>query len=286
MAKNVVVCLDGTGNQVKARGSTNVVRLYELLDLRDPGRQVAYYDPGVGTFSAAGAWTPAARTLSRGLGLALGTGMRQNLAEAYRYLMETWEPGDPLYVFGFSRGAYTARALAGMLYRVGLLRPGAENLVPYAVGVYARNRGEDADLSGDEGWDRIDRFSAAFARTTRNRSRAVPITFLGAWDTVKAAGILNWDLTWPYTRQLRTWRPCGTRCRSTRSADPTDRTSSGRRRTYQCSTRPGSPECTPTSAARSRTTRGWPTSHSSGWSTARWPPVCTYGTGPIRRDAP
>ena len=148
MAKNVVVCLDGTGNQVKARGSTNVVRLYELLDLRDPGRQVAYYDPGVGTFSAAGAWTPAARTLSRGLGLALGTGMRQNLAEAYRYLMETWEPGDPLYVFGFSRGAYTARALAGMLYRVGLLRPGAENLVPYAVGVYARNRGEDADLSG------------------------------------------------------------------------------------------------------------------------------------------
>lgn len=202
MAKNVVVCLDGTGNQVKARGSTNVVRLYELLDLRDPGRQVAYYDPGVGTFSAAGAWTPAARTLSRGLGLALGTGMRQNLAEAYRYLMETWEPGDPLYVFGFSRGAYTARALAGMLYRVGLLRPGAENLVPYAVGVYARNRGEDADLSGDEGWDRIDRFSAAFARTIRNRSRAVPITFLGAWDTVKAAGILNWDLTWPYTRQL------------------------------------------------------------------------------------
>ena len=120
--------------------------------------------------------------------------MRQNLAEAYRYLMETWEPGDPLYVFGFSRGAYTARALAGMLYRVGLLRPGAENLVPYDVGVYARNRGEDADLSGDEGWDRIDRFSAAFARTTRNRSRAVPITFLGAWDTVKAARILKLGL--------------------------------------------------------------------------------------------
>jgi uncharacterized protein (DUF2235 family) len=89
-----------------------------------------------------------------------------------------------------------------MLYRVGLLRPGAENLVPYAVGVYARNRGDNADLSGDEGWDRIERFSAAFARTTRNRSRAVPITFLGVWDTVKAAGILGSDLTWPYTRQL------------------------------------------------------------------------------------
>jgi uncharacterized protein (DUF2235 family) len=200
-AKNIVVCLDGTGNQLKARGSTNVVRLFEMLDLSDPARQIAYYDPGVGTFSAQGAWTPAARAISRTMGLVVGTGMRQNLAEAYAYLMSAWEPGDQVYVFGFSRGAYTARALAGMLYRVGLLRPGCENLVPYAVNVYARNRGKDADLSRDEGWRRIDRFSATFARTA-NRSRAIPITFMGIWDSVKAAGILGRDLSWAYTRQL------------------------------------------------------------------------------------
>jgi len=201
LGRNIVVCLDGTGNQLKARGSTNVVRFFELLDLSDPAEQVAYYDPGVGTFSAHGAWTPAARAVSRVLGLAIGSGMRENLGEAYRYLMGAWEPEDRLYIFGFSRGAYTARALAGMLYRVGLLRPGCENLVQYAVNVYARNRGKDADLSGDEGWDRIDRFSAAFARTTKG-SRAIPITFMGIWDSVKAARIFGRDLRWPYTRQL------------------------------------------------------------------------------------
>src|SRR5689334_23057934 len=93
-AKNIVVCLDGTGNQLKARGSTNVVRLFEMLDLSDPAKQIAYYDPGVGTFSAQGAWTPAARAISRTMGLVVGTGMRQNLAEAYTYLMTAWEPGD------------------------------------------------------------------------------------------------------------------------------------------------------------------------------------------------
>ena len=201
MEKNIVICLDGTGNQLKARGSTNVVRIFEMLDLSDPARQVAYYDPGVGTFSAQGAWTPAARAVSRTMGLAVGTGMRQNLGEAYTYLMTAWEPGDQIYVFGFSRGAYTARALAGMLYRVGLLRPGCQNLVQYAVNIYARNRGKDADLSRDEGWKRIDRFSSAFARTT-NQTRAIPITFIGIWDSVKAAGILGSDLSWAYTRQL------------------------------------------------------------------------------------
>jgi uncharacterized protein (DUF2235 family) len=201
MGKNIVVCLDGTGNQLKARGSTNVVRIFEMLDLSDPTKQVAYYDPGVGTFSAQGAWTPAARAVSRTMGLAIGNGMRQNLGEAYAYLMAAWEPGDQVYVFGFSRGAYTARALAGMLYRVGLLRPGCENLVQYAVNVYARNRGRDAELSRDEGWKQIDRFSSAFARTT-NQTRAIPITFIGIWDSVKAAGILGWDLSWAYTRQL------------------------------------------------------------------------------------
>lgn len=201
MGKNIVVCLDGTGNQLKARGSTNVVRIFEMLDLSDPSKQVAYYDPGVGTFSAQGAWTPAGRAVSRTMGLVIGNGMRQNLGEAYSYLMAAWEPGDQLYVFGFSRGAYTARALAGMLYRVGLLRPGCENLVQYAVSVYARKRGKDADLSRDEGWKRIDRFSSAFARTT-NRTRAVPITFIGIWDSVKAVSVLGRDLSWAYTRQL------------------------------------------------------------------------------------
>lgn len=197
MPKNVVVCLDGTGNQVAARDSTNVVRLFEMLDLSDPGAQVAYYDPGVGTFSAQGAWTPAGRVLSRGIGLAFGAGMRQNLAEAYTFLMQYWEPGDRLFVLGFSRGAYTARALAGLVHRAGVFRAGNENLVQYVVNAYTRNK----RTWTDDDWRQIDRLSAAFAHR-HDGSRSVPLEFLGLWDSVKAAGVLRGTLRWPYTRQV------------------------------------------------------------------------------------
>jgi len=196
MGKNIVVCLDGTGNQLKARGSTNVVRLFEMLDLSDPGQQVAYYDPGVGTFGAQGAWTPLARRLTKLAGLALGYGLRTNLGEAYTYLLHEYEEGDRLFIFGFSRGAYTARALAGLLHVIGLLRPGSENLVPYVVSVYSRNK----TLSRDD-WTQVHRFAEAFSRKVGGRT-SFPVDFMGLWDSVKAAGILRWNLHWLYTRQI------------------------------------------------------------------------------------
>jgi uncharacterized protein (DUF2235 family) len=197
VAKNVVVCLDGTGNQLKASGNTNVVRLFQMLDLSDPGKQIGYYDPGVGTFSASGAWSPVARRLSRLTGLAFGTGLKTNLSEAYTYLLQNFEAGDRLFLFGFSRGAYTARALVGLLNAVGLLRPGSENLVPYAVGTYARNKDFD-----DGDWKQLHEFAATFSRRVDHQI-AVPVTYLGMWDSVKAAGILRWgDLHWLWTRQV------------------------------------------------------------------------------------
>ncbi|MGW1758877.1 DUF2235 domain-containing protein [Streptomyces mirabilis] len=202
MGKNIVVCLDGTGNEVKARGATNIFKIVELLDLRDPEKQVVYYDPGVGTFAAPSAWTAVARRISRLGGLALGHGLRQNLGEAYTYLMNSWQPGDKVFVFGFSRGAYTARALCGMLYRVGLLRPGCENLVPYALRVYARRPGKDSNLSLPEGWDRIDRFAEALSVRPRSDSLAFPVEYLGVFDTVKATRFLRRDIHWPYTNKL------------------------------------------------------------------------------------
>ncbi|HST47529.1 DUF2235 domain-containing protein [Jatrophihabitans sp.] len=197
MAKNVVVCLDGTGNQLKAKGNTNVVKLFQMLDLSDPGRQVAYYDPGVGTFSAGGAWTPWTQRASRLTGLAFGTGLKTNLGEAYTYLLHNFEAGDRLFLFGFSRGAYTARALAGLLNQIGLLRPGTENLIPYAIGVYAQSK----DLSDDD-WKQLRDFAATFSRRVDGQI-AVPVEYLGIWDSVKAAGFLRWgDLHWLWTRQL------------------------------------------------------------------------------------
>lgn len=194
--RSIVLCLDGTGNQLKAKGNTNVVRLYRMLDLADPQRQVAFYDPGVGTFAAKGAWTRPGKGLSKLLGLAFGYGIKENLAEAYEYLMGHYRPGDRIFVFGFSRGAYTARALCGMSYRAGLMRPGAENLVPYLVASYTKGD----DWSGDD-WSTIDRFAETFSHL-HGRSLALPIHFLGLWDSVKALGYLRWNPRYPYTRQL------------------------------------------------------------------------------------
>lgn len=196
MSKNIVLCLDGTGNQLKAKGNTNVVRLFELLDLSDPSKQIAYYDPGVGTFSAQGAWTPAGRRTTKLLGLAVGYGLRTNLGEAYTYLMRHYCPGDRIFIAGFSRGAYTARALTGMLNAVGLLRPGSENLVQYAVSCYCRSK-----RWSDDDWRQLHLFAGTFSMKVDGYTR-IPVEYLGLWDSVKAAGILRWNLRWLFTRKI------------------------------------------------------------------------------------
>lgn len=211
--KRIVVCLDGTANQIGAGNLTNVAKLFELLDKNDPGAQLAYYDPGVGTLAPAAAHSAVRRSVSLLIEKAFGAGLKDNVAQAYRYVMEHWRPGDAVYIFGFSRGAYTARALAGMLLRPGLMRPGSENLLPYAVEKYAINR----DFTQDE-FDRWAEFARAFCwrtdaeplfSTVRQNSPnqvwryAVPVAYLGLWDTVKAAGFLRFGtLRWPYTRSL------------------------------------------------------------------------------------
>jgi uncharacterized protein (DUF2235 family) len=194
--KNIVICLDGTGNQLKARGNTNVVRLFQMLDLSDRERQVAYYDPGVGTFAAPGAWTGVARRTSKLLGLAFGAGIKDNLEEAYTFLMQHYRPGDRVFLFGFSRGAYTARGLAGLTHRPGLMKHGAENMVPYLVKAYTKG-----DKWSPDDWGRIDEYAETFCVRT-DGSTSMPVHFLGLWDSVKALGYLRWDPKWPYTRKV------------------------------------------------------------------------------------
>ena len=119
MPKNIVICCDGTGNQF-GKNPTNVLKLFERV-LKAPDRQVAFYDPGVGTSGGSKLVTNIGRWFAKLAGGILGYGITQNIEDAYRYLVDQYDDGDQVYIFGFSRGAFTARALAEMLCKVGLL---------------------------------------------------------------------------------------------------------------------------------------------------------------------
>jgi uncharacterized protein (DUF2235 family) len=211
--RNIVVFLDGTNNKIKHLSSTNVVRLYTLCRAHDPTTQVLFYAPGVGTFSSPAAWTPPARTISRWSGSIFGVGMRANLGAAYTFLMNSYRPGDKVFVFGFSRGAYTARALAGMLEWCGLMRPGCENLVPSVVAEYTkviRLTSWHREKNFASMRDYKTTFGAAFEDPAdldvAATGKHFPVHFLGVYDTVKAAGRRWARYNWPDTRRLRNVR--------------------------------------------------------------------------------
>lgn len=194
MPKNIVVCCDGTQNQFGTH-NTNVVRLFMLLPHDDPATQVSFYDPGVGTMSAPWIVSALAKKVSVLLGAAFGRGISRNVAEAYVYLMNAWQPGDRIYLFGFSRGAYTVRVLSGLLRNYGLLEPGSENQVDYLVQLYQRHsRAEGAKRKELE--KLADEFKCTFSRECKPH-------FLGVWDTVSSVG---WSYA-PVTFANTAWNP-------------------------------------------------------------------------------
>lgn len=131
MSKNIVICCDGAANEFTAH-NTNVLKLFYMLD-QDAQQQVTYYHPGLGTMEPSGALTPITRKITKGLGMALGYGLADDITRAYSFLMEEYSEGDRLFLFGFSRGAYTVRAVCSLLHMYGLIRPLNESLVPYAI---------------------------------------------------------------------------------------------------------------------------------------------------------
>jgi uncharacterized protein (DUF2235 family) len=183
MNKNIVICCDGTGNRF-AEDNTNVVKLFGVLDLDDESRQVAYYHSGLGTNPAAAALTRLSQAWTRLLGLAFGYGIAADLRDCYEFLMNNYEEGDRVFLFGFSRGAFMVRALAGMLHMVGLLRKGNNHLVPFAVDLLKRSAPTAFPLAA--------RFKATFPRECKPY-------FIGVWDTVSSVGWIYDPLRIPYT---------------------------------------------------------------------------------------
>ncbi len=180
MPKKIVICLDGTANQF-GNNNTNVLNLYSMLEKSTD--QLTYYDPGVGTLAAPTARSKLSAKWSLFKGQAIGAGLFLNIEEAYRFLMENYDEGDSIYLFGFSRGAYSALAVAAMIEKCGLLDKGNENLLPYAMRVFRYERD----------WSRHRGFRQMFGRK-------IQIQFIGLWDCVKSVGRF-WDfLALDFTR--------------------------------------------------------------------------------------
>lgn len=110
--KNIILLSDGTGNSRAKVWKSNIWRLYKALDLTDNTKQVAYYDDGVGTSSF---------KLFSVLGGIFGFGLARNVREIYAFLCRNYEPGDRIYLLGFSRGAFTTRMLAGLICHQGIV---------------------------------------------------------------------------------------------------------------------------------------------------------------------
>lgn len=188
MSKNVVVCCDGTANEF-ARDNTNVVKLFQTLT-HASDRQVTYYHPGIGTMEAPGALTTVGRFFTRLAGMAFGYGLQADIRDAYVFIMNNYEPGDRLYLFGFSRGAYTVRIVASLLKLYGLIRRGNEPLVPYAIRrMHAINREADARVAFDLALEFKTSFCGVDCRPY----------FVGIWDCVSSVGWFANPLRVPYS---------------------------------------------------------------------------------------
>lgn len=173
MGRTLVLCFDGTSNKYGSE-NTNVVKLYAMLQ-RDTLQQFTYYQTGIGTLDPPGFMSGPKRWFLEKMDLAFAIFLSDHVTAGYRFLMRYYEPGDRIFMFGFSRGAYTARVLAGMLHKVGLLTRGNEEIVPSAWQMYKSEFNKD--------------IYQGFAKTF---SRAIRVHFLGLWDTVSSIG-WAWD---------------------------------------------------------------------------------------------
>ncbi|KAH7925809.1 hypothetical protein BV22DRAFT_1104761 [Leucogyrophana mollusca] len=190
--RNLIVTLDGTSNQF-GQYNTNVIELYDRA-YKDK-TQLTYYNSGIGTYArpSFASFTYWKQVLDNTIDLAIAWNFERVVLGAYRWLSDNYEPGDKIFLFGFSRGAYQVRTLAGMLQEVGLILRGNEEQIPFAYELYADLKGRRMDR--EAGFDMADRFKRTF-------SQEAAVHFLGAWDTVSSIGVVR-SKSLPATEDLK-----------------------------------------------------------------------------------
>lgn len=213
--KRLAVFCDGTWNDLRMPERTNVARLAKCVADTAPNgvQQVVYYDTGVGVSAGISRLVDWATGIAGG---AFGQGLDEKIEDAYRFLVLNYEVGDEIYIFGFSRGAYTARSLCGLIRKCGIVRRNCFDMIPQAVALY-RNQARPEDVAGFRqqyaqrsaaglavaaGWEDLPeeqrqqwgrRHGSSAERSEKEQADdATPIyrlMFLGVWDTVGALGI-------------------------------------------------------------------------------------------------
>lgn len=168
---NIVVCADGTWNRpeedLQADFPTNVLRLARAIKPASGAtKQQVFYDWGLGSYH------------DKLMGGGIGRGIHKNILDGYRYIVQNYAPGDKLYLFGFSRGAYTVRALCGLINNCGIVKRADAGLIAGAWRLYKSPAKQN--MPGAKA-------AVAFRETHSHKSRKVH--FVGVWDTVGALGI-------------------------------------------------------------------------------------------------
>ncbi len=193
--KNIVICCDGTGNEI-SENISNVLKLYRTLRKTEKTtpRQMVFYDPGVGTLARPNPWKKLVQDASAIFGLATGYGLDDNVLNSYEFIVDNYADGDAIWLFGFSRGAYTVRVLAGLIHKVGLIAKQQVNLAGSGLTAYKQFSGDHAEEAGldlrqftdggavDPGPASKDDQAAQYARILSVKWPT--IKFVGVWDTV------------------------------------------------------------------------------------------------------
>jgi uncharacterized protein (DUF2235 family) len=187
MAKRLIVCCDGTWNRPDQRNDgvaapTNVSKLALAVARADEDgtEQVLHYEPGVGT-----------RRFERIRGGAFGLGLSRNVRDCYRFLVQSYEPGDELFLFGFSRGAYTARSTVGLVRNCGILRTEHAGRIRDAYRLY-RSKDRDTEPAGIQ----AEMFRRLYSHPDCD------VRFIGVWDTVGSLGIPVDGIRLPWVTRL------------------------------------------------------------------------------------
>ncbi|NEQ41472.1 MAG: DUF2235 domain-containing protein [Okeania sp. SIO3I5] len=190
--KRLIVCCDGTWQSLEKDYPTNVVKTVKSITPIDSQgiHQVVYYDEGIGSQSniskeedltkiGLGHLQSKVEAIAGG---AFGMGIDKNIKDAYRFLSTNYNPGDEIYLFGFSRGSYTVRSLAGMLSQCGLLKREHLNEIHHAYELY-RDKTQSESTTMEQ--------LRPFCQPNEEYDDRVPITLLACYDTVGSLGIPN-----------------------------------------------------------------------------------------------